>query len=334
MVSTISNGVAFRTSRRSARSIMACTLVASTSLSALRLCRVTCAASSGARRAEILAARSRTASSMAAAPANVEKRRSRRKPLATRGIITNKWGRPCAVPFFIVQPRSSVCDRGSRHRTPQNVVCEEELSVVRNHHDLHLVGKLLGNDLLNQQRVLLQDFRLEFHPLRVGVRDPPDTVIVAVAHQPALFKLGFAVDDLGLRQRLGVLDRGFLARLCLQPRLLDLLLLERQCVLHCVRLGLGFEYHYLCSRFGLFHFTRFLGLGLEFRGLHHLALYLEVDVQSLVFLFLQQQAFQALRVFSRKQYVPQHDFLDDNSVGAEPGRDPAARYLADLITFG
>ena len=36
-----------------------------------------------------------------------------------------------------------------RSNTLQHIICEEKLAVIRNHHDLYFVGKLLGDDLLN-----------------------------------------------------------------------------------------------------------------------------------------------------------------------------------------
>src|SRR5579862_1671862 len=46
----------------------------------------------------------------------------------------------------------------------QHVVGEEEFAVIRHHHDLHFIRQLFGDDLLNEQRVFLQDYRFEFEP--------------------------------------------------------------------------------------------------------------------------------------------------------------------------
>ena len=58
----------------------------------------------------------------------------------------------------------------------KNIVGEEEFPVIGNHHDLHFVGKLLRDDLLNQHRIRLEDRSLIFHPLGISGSSNTDAV--------------------------------------------------------------------------------------------------------------------------------------------------------------
>jgi len=83
---------------------------------------------------------------------------------------------------------------------------------------------------------------------------------------------GFAVDDLGLRGSFCVLQRRFLTRLRFQLGLFDLFLLQRQGVLHRVRLRLRLQNTHLRLPLGLFHITCFLRLRLQLGDLYLLSL--------------------------------------------------------------
>jgi hypothetical protein len=100
-------------------------------------------------------------------------------------------------------------------------------------------------------RNLLQHAGLEFHTLSIGGGSYANTIRLRFRQVFLPLDFGPAVDDLRLRGRFGILQRRFLARLRLKLGLLNLLLLERQCVLHRV-----------CFRFGLQHAHRSLPLGL------------------------------------------------------------------------
>ena len=121
--------------------------------------------------------------------------------------------------------------------------------------------------------------------------------------------LGLAVNHFGLGRGLRVLYRGFLASLCLQPGLLDLLLLERQRVLHGVGLRLGLQDANLRVALGVFHFADFLRLRLEFGDAHLLLLDLGLKDEAVVLLLLQQESFEPLGVLLGQLDVAHHHFL-------------------------
>src|SRR5579872_5685603 len=50
----------------------------------------------------------------------------------------------------------------------QYVIGKEELAVSRNHHDLQFVRQPFGNDLINQQRILLENRSFLLHSFRIG----------------------------------------------------------------------------------------------------------------------------------------------------------------------
>src|ERR1019366_770369 len=52
--------------------------------------------------------------------------------------------------------------------TAQHIVGEEKLAVRRDHHDLQFVGEALGDNFVDQQRILLQDRAFAGHALGVG----------------------------------------------------------------------------------------------------------------------------------------------------------------------
>ena len=56
---------------------------------------------------------------------------------------------------------------GSVHAA-QHIVGEEEFSIGRNHHDLQLIRQAFGNNLVNEQRIRLQNCGLALHPFRIG----------------------------------------------------------------------------------------------------------------------------------------------------------------------
>src|SRR5690242_3459410 len=242
IVTAISTVFGSRTRRWSARASAGCTLAASAEGSELMLRVATRATSAAASRAVIFLARAATASSSVCACA-VKDTNRRTMPRPTSRIITNgNWaggfGRlPSPVPRV---PSSHLLP--DRAHPLQHIIREEKLSVVRHHHDLHLIRQLLRNDLLDQQRIVGEHRSFQLHLLRVGSGRAPDAILFGLVHQFTFLEFRLAVDHFRLRHRFGVLHRGFLARLGFQPRLLDLLLLERQRVLHGVGLRLGLEH--------------------------------------------------------------------------------------------
>ena len=79
----------------------------------------------------------------------------------------------------------------------QHVVGEEKLAVGWDHHDLEFVGETLGDDFVDQQRILLQDRGLARHALGVGSGGQADALGFGLRQQLAAFSLGLAVDELG-----------------------------------------------------------------------------------------------------------------------------------------
>jgi len=79
--------------------------------------------------------------------------------------------------------------------------------------------------------------------------------------------------------------------------LLDLLLLQRQCVFHGVGFALGLQYPYLGLALRLLYLLNLLRFGFEFGDSHLLSLNVGLNSHAIAFLFFQQQVFQALGVF-------------------------------------
>src|SRR5208282_4220759 len=142
-----------------------------------------------------------------------------------------------------------------------------------------------------------------------------------------------AVDHFRLRLRLGVLNRGFLARLGLEAGLLDLLLLQRQRVLHRVCLCLGLDHARLSLTFRLLHLADFRRLGLRFGDFHALLFDVGLDGHLIVLLLLEQQAFEPLRILLRQLHPSQQHFLYDNRVAGQPRRDGLSRVAAKLLAL-
>ena len=189
------------------------------------------------------------------------------------------------------------------------------------HEDLDLVGEPLGDDLVDQQRRLVEQLGLAGHALGVGLGHEAHAAGFGVGEQVAALEFGLAVDDLGLRVRFGVLDGGFLARFGFQLALLNLLFLERQGVLHGVGLSLGFDHLGLRLSLGLFHLLHGLSLGLQLGNLHLLLLNVGHYAELVVLLLLEQQAFEALGILVGELNVAEHDFLNDDAIGAELAGD-------------
>src|SRR5260370_24303373 len=144
-----------------------------------------------------------------------------------------------------------------RNRRPHHIGGEEISPIPRLHHVWQFVGQPLRDDFLNQHGVLLQHGRFELHALRVRRSRHPDAVGFGIGKISLPLYFGFAVNDLRLRGGFRVLQRGFLPRLRFQLGLFDLLLLQRQRVLHRVRFRLGLQNAHLRLRLGSLHFTRF-----------------------------------------------------------------------------
>ena len=87
----------------------------------------------------------------------------------------------------------------TRHvHAAQHIIGEKEFSIRWHHHDLELVGEALGHDLVNQQRILLEDGALSSHAFGISGRGHADAVSLGVGKQLAAFHFSLAVDDLRL----------------------------------------------------------------------------------------------------------------------------------------
>ena len=148
-----------------------------------------------------------------------------------------------------------------------------------------------------------------------------DAARFGVGQQVAPLQFGLAVDHLGLRVGIGILNGRFLARFGFQLALLNLLLLQRQRVLHGIGLALGLHHLGLRVAFSLLHLLHGLGFGLQLGNLHLLLLDVGVDAHLVVLLLLQQQSFQALGVLVGQLNVREHHLFDDDAVGRQLARD-------------
>src|SRR5208282_6687637 len=147
------------------------------------------------------------------------------------------------------------------------------------------------------------------HALGVGRGGQADAFGLGLRQKFAAFHLRFAVDELGLAGSLGILDRGLLARFGFELRLLDLFLFQRERVLHGIGLALGLQHADGSLSLSLFHFLHLGCVGVSFGDFDLLLMDLGLDAHAVIFLFLQQQRLEALRVFLRKFDVTQHDFF-------------------------
>ena len=91
--------------------------------------------------------------------------------------------------------------------------------------------------------------------------------------------------------------------------------------MHGVRFGLGLQDTDLSLRFGLFNVACFLGFGLQFGDSDFLELDFLLRAQALVLLLFQEEAFEALGIFSRKLNVTEKDFTNYDSVARQSGLD-------------
>src|SRR5215831_6651085 len=166
----------------------------------------------GGSRGRSLLARLRTASSAACPKQSDATSRHNAIPRSTARIITreNESSR-LILPLLATALCSLLHFFAGDRRGLEHVIREEELAVIRNHHDLDLVRKLLGDDFLNQQRILLEHIGLQPHALRICLRHVPDTVRFAFGHELPLLQFRLAVDYFRLSHGLGVLHRSLLA---------------------------------------------------------------------------------------------------------------------------
>ena len=86
--------------------------------------------------------------------------------------------------------------------------------------------------------------------------------------------------------------------------------------------------------FGRFDIASLLRLGFELGGAYFLYLHIQFHAEPLVFLFLEQNAFQPLGVFGRQLNVAQDHFFDDHGVGREFLRDGRCGRPPDLVALG
>src|SRR5204863_6372014 len=145
---------------------------------------------------------------------------------------------------------------------------------------------------------------------------------------------GLGVLDRGLCTGFGILHRHFLVGLGFEFGLLNLLLFERQRVLHGVGLGLGLQDSHLRLAFGLLHLLGFSGFGFEFRDSYLLLLDFGLNSHLVVLLFFQKKALQPLCVFRRQLDIAQHDLFYDDAVGCQSLSNLVSGFLADFFAAG
>ena len=116
--------------------------------------------------------------------------------------------------------------------------------------------------------------------------------------------------------------------------MLDLLLFQRQRVLHGVGLAFRLQHTDGGLSLGLFHLLHFGGIGVGFSDLHLLLVDFGLHAHSVVLLFLQQQRFEALGILLRQFDVAQHDFFDHDAVGAQPFANHLGGALPNFFAFG
>ena len=195
-----------------------------------------------------------------------------------------------------------------------------------------------------QVPVLEFGFRIDNFGLRRGLGIFHHQNVLRFREQPAAFCVGLGADHFclsrsfgGLHLRggvgFGVLDRRFLAGFGFEARLLDLLLLERQRVLHRIGFSLGHEHARLRVGLGMLDLADLRGFGLRFRDLHFLLLDLRVNTCAIVLLLFFKQAFKAARIFLRQFHFSEQHFLYDDSVFGQPRRDCLRGFLAILAAL-
>src|SRR6266851_835313 len=86
-------------------------------------------------------------------------------------------------------------------------VVEEKLAVSRDHHDLQFVREALGDDFVDQQRILLQNRGLARHTLGVGGGGQTNALGLGLRQKFAALPLVFAVDDFSFAGSFGILHR-------------------------------------------------------------------------------------------------------------------------------
>ena len=200
---------------------------------------------------------------------------------------------------------------------PEQSTREEAARRRRRHDDLNLVGELVGQRLLNQERVLGDERRVARHLRVVGLAGHLDPVGVGVGELPARIDLGDGLDLARLGLPLGVLHPLHLARLGLEAALLDLLLLERQDVLHRLLARLGGDDLLGGGGLGGLLAGDLGGVGLQLRLLHLLLLELQRVVHLLGRQLLGEHPFQARAVLRRQIDVPEVERAHGDPVLAE-----------------
>lgn len=111
----------------------------------------------------------------------------RYRPALRAVVVTAGGSSGSSVPFCRIW--SQVC----RRRRLQHVIREEKPAVARHHHHLHLVGKPLGDNLLNQERAYFKAAASVFMRCRIGGRCDPDAIGFGIRHQLAFFQIRAAV---------------------------------------------------------------------------------------------------------------------------------------------
>src|SRR5581483_4799835 len=102
-------------------------------------------------------------------------------------------------------------------------------------------------------------------------------------------QLGLAVDDLRFGIRFGILVGGLFARFGLELALLNLLLFQRQGVLHSIRFAFGLHHLGFRVAFRLLHLLRGFSFGLQLGDLYLLLLDLGIHRHLVVLLLFQQE---------------------------------------------
>src|SRR5258706_6342757 len=179
-------------------------------------------------------------------------------------------------------------------------VVEEKLAVRRDHHDLQFVREALGNDFIDQQRILFQDRGLARHAFGIGGGGQTNALCLGLRQKFATLSLGFAVDKFGFAGSLGILDRGFFARFGFELRLLNLLLFQREQILHGIGLAFGLEHAHGGLSFGSFYLLNLGCFGVGLGDFHLLLVDLGFDAHAIILLLLQQYRLQALGILLLK----------------------------------
>ena len=208
-----------------------------------------------------------------------------------------------------------------------------------------ILANLVGFGIGEQVLAFFLGFAVNHFGLRGGFGAFDRLDILRFGEQRAALLLGFGINHFGLgfgfgifharlRGSVGVFDGGLLAGFGFEARFLDLLLFQRQGVLH----GIGFRLSHQDASarvgFGVLDLADFLRFGLRFGDLHFFLLDALVHGNAIVFLLLQQQTLQALRVLFGQLNFAQQNFFHDDLILGEARGDGLRRALVKFLALG